>query len=120
LFCTLFPDLQPELYVSSNLWETLADAYYSRGSYEAALKTFDRAIQLGAEPTYPKLKMGVIYEHLGEGDLALATLAELGDYTPAVLEIAKSWLLIAKKKFNEGLTTAVVDAVEEAIGAAAR
>jgi hypothetical protein len=62
----------------------------------------------------------VIYEHLGEGQLALETLKELGDYVPALIELSKSWLLIAQKKYGEGLSTAVIQAIGECLRTAAK
>jgi superkiller protein 3 len=34
------------------MWECLADAYLSRGSLTAALKSFGKAIELNPESTY--------------------------------------------------------------------
>jgi len=33
-----------------------------RGSYSAALNTYNKALSLGADPMHPRLKIGVVYQ----------------------------------------------------------
>jgi len=104
----------------SHVWEILAEAYYARGSYEAALKAFEQCLELGAEPTYHHFKMGMILRRLGEVDEAVSTLSQLHDYSPAVIELAMTHLQTAKKSFNEGLNVGVIKSINCTINAAAK
>ena len=45
-----------------HLWETLADAYLARGSFQSALKSYNKALELHADPIYPTYKIGVLYQ----------------------------------------------------------
>ena len=103
-----------------HIWEALADAYYARGSYEAALKAYNQSIKLGADPVYPRLRIGVINGHLGLEDRAVEALTALGDYVPALVELSKTWLHIASSRIQEGLDEAAVKAIFEGLVAATR
>lgn len=98
----------------------MADAYYARGSYEAASKAYSKCIELGADPIYPRLKIGVINGQLGLEELAIEALSELGDYVPALVELSKIWLQIAEKSLKEGLDAATTEAISEGLLVASR
>lgn len=106
--------------VFSHVWETLAEAYYARGSFEASMRAFEQCLKLGADPTYSKFKIGAIRRHLGEEEEAIAALSQLQYYSPALVELAKTWLQIVQKKYKEGLGISVVKGVSECIKAAAK
>lgn len=44
------------------MWESLGDAYFLRGSYSAALNTYNKALELDPNSMYAKLKVGVVYQ----------------------------------------------------------
>ena len=56
IFIVTVPDFYlPNIYISfSHAWECLGEAYLSRGSYTAALKSFTKATQVryGSEPIF--------------------------------------------------------------------
>lgn len=108
------------IYFCSTIWETLADAYFSRGSYETSLRAYTKCLELGAHPTYPKFRIGVVHQHLGEEEMAVTILSELGDYNPALVELSKAWLQIARKRYMDGLDASVIQAIYESMKASGR
>jgi len=44
----------------SHCWESLADAYYGRGAYTAALKSYQRVLELDPDAVYPAFQVGTI------------------------------------------------------------
>lgn len=44
----------------SHCWESLADAYYGRGAYTAALKSYQRVLEIDPDAVYPAFQMGTI------------------------------------------------------------
>lgn len=48
-----------------NCWESLGEAYLSRGGYTTALKSFTRASELNPDSTYSVFKVAAIQQLLG-------------------------------------------------------
>ena len=42
--------------------ESLADAYFTRGSLHSAIKCYEHALENGADPLYSKLRIGTVYQ----------------------------------------------------------
>ncbi|NXX81901.1 TTC37 protein, partial [Urocolius indicus] len=72
----------------SNCWESLGEAYLSRGSYLTALKSFRKASELNPELTYSIYKAAAVEQILGKYESAIATyqqiLKKTEDYVPAL------------------------------------
>ncbi|NXL35437.1 TTC37 protein, partial [Glaucidium brasilianum] len=72
----------------SNCWESLGEAYLSRGSYSTALKSFRKASELNPELVYSIYKAAAVEQILGKYDNAIATyqqiLKKAEDYVPAL------------------------------------
>lgn len=58
--------IQQKIYINwfvfdcSHCWESLADAYYGRGAYTSALKSYQRVLELDPDAIYPAFQMGTI------------------------------------------------------------
>ncbi|NXU58717.1 TTC37 protein, partial [Turnix velox] len=72
----------------SNCWESLGEAYLSRGSYSTALKSFRKASELNPELVYSIYKAASVEQMLGKYENAIATyqqiLRKAEDYVPAL------------------------------------
>ena len=53
-------------FIFSHVWECLAEAYYHRGSYTAALKAFSKASEVLTSGTVAVLRHRAHYAHMGE------------------------------------------------------
>lgn len=71
-----------------NCWESLGEAYLSRGSYATALKSFRRATELNPELVYSVYKAAAVEQILGKYENAIATYHEIlkttEEYVPAL------------------------------------
>lgn len=72
----------------SNCWESLGEAYLSRGSYSTALKSFRKASELNPGLVYSIYKAAAVEQILGKYENAIATyqqiLKKTEDYVPAL------------------------------------
>ncbi|XP_010186853.1 PREDICTED: tetratricopeptide repeat protein 37-like, partial [Mesitornis unicolor] len=72
----------------SNCWESLGEAYLSRGSYSTALKSFRKASELNPGLVYSIYKAAAVEQILGKYENAIATyqqiLEKAEDYVPAL------------------------------------
>lgn len=63
---THITSIQQKIYINwfvfdcSHCWESLADAYYGRGAYTSALKSYQRVLELDPDAIYPAFQMGTI------------------------------------------------------------
>ncbi|NXS55940.1 TTC37 protein, partial [Brachypteracias leptosomus] len=84
----------------ANCWESLGEAYLSRGSYSTALKSFRRANELNPELMYSIYKAGEVEQILGKYSNAIATyqqiLEKTEDYVPALKGLGECYLMLAK------------------------
>lgn len=71
-----------------NCWESLGEAYLSRGSYTTALKSFTKASELNPESVYSVFKVAAIQQILGKYKEAIAQfqliIKRKEDYVPAL------------------------------------
>lgn len=69
---------QPE---NADAWESLADAYHARGSFQAALKAYEKVVTLlGSLPEdgfYARLQIATIHYKTGHYDPAVEQLQEM-------------------------------------------
>uniref|UniRef100_A0A8C3J9W8 Tetratricopeptide repeat domain 37 n=1 Tax=Calidris pygmaea TaxID=425635 RepID=A0A8C3J9W8_9CHAR len=71
----------------SNCWESLGEAYLSRGSYATALKSFRKASELNPGLVYSIYKAAAVEQILGKYENAIATYQQIlktEDYVPAL------------------------------------
>ncbi|NXF52421.1 TTC37 protein, partial [Oceanites oceanicus] len=72
----------------SNCWESLGEAYLSRGSYSTALKSFRKASELNPGLVYSVYRAAAVEQILGKYENAIATyqqiLKKTEDYVPAL------------------------------------
>ena len=100
-------------------WESLADAYVARGSYNAALKAYDKTIKLEKENNpsesqcngiglYARLQIATIKHKLchyadAVSDLTVI-LTEVSDYVPALKIFGETLLDQAQEFLDQGLS----------------
>jgi superkiller protein 3 len=100
-------------------WESLADAYLSRGSYTAALKAYDRTLAFANCRLYSQLQIATIKHKLGYFAEAKMTLRQVlqfdPQYVPALKVLAESLLQEAREFLEQSLDLNVVDNCQEAI-----
>lgn len=77
---------------NSSCWQNLADAYYLRGSYNTAIKSYMKSIQLREDETidfYAELRIAGIHQMVHDYESALYDYEEIlkrnSDYIPALL-----------------------------------
>ncbi|KFM77324.1 Tetratricopeptide repeat protein 37, partial [Stegodyphus mimosarum] len=109
---------------SSYSWECLADAYLKRGSYESALKAFERASELNPKAMYPLYQIATIQKVRGFFTEAIEQFKSLLDivssYVPALIGLAETYVLSAKKAFGVCLFGLSRDYCQEALQVLAR
>ncbi|CAD7078460.1 unnamed protein product [Hermetia illucens] len=75
-------------------WEGLADAYYQRGSFNSAMKVYQKIIELDPENEYSRLQVGVVKLTLRMYSESIAAFTELletcPDYLPALKGAAEA------------------------------
>ncbi|XP_053691442.1 tetratricopeptide repeat protein 37 [Sabethes cyaneus] len=75
-------------------WEGLADAYMGRGSFNSAMRVFEKTAELSPDNLYPLLQLANIKNILKQNNEALELFGKLlknnNDYFPAVKGIAES------------------------------
>lgn len=81
---------------SVECWEGLADAYLARGSYNSALKVFEKSVEINPDNSYAKLQIAKIKYVLQQYQESIADYEELinsiSNYIPALYGIAESHL----------------------------
>ncbi|XP_053519523.1 SKI3 subunit of superkiller complex protein [Artibeus jamaicensis] len=103
-----------------NCWESLGEAYLSRGGYTTALKSFTKASELNPESTYSVFKVAAIQQILGKYKEAIAQyqliIKKKEDYVPALKGLGECHLMMAKAALIDYLDGKAVDYVEKALG----
>lgn len=88
-------------------WEGLADAYMKRGSFNSALKVYQKICELNADNAYARLQVANIRTTLKLFKEAIASYEELlkdeADYLPALKGIGDAHLGIARQCLEERL-----------------
>ncbi|XP_070321936.1 superkiller complex protein 3 isoform X2 [Odocoileus virginianus] len=102
-----------------NCWESLGEAYLSRGGYTTALKSFTKASELNPESTYSVFKVAAIQQTLGKYKEAVAQyqliINKKEDYVPALKGLGECHLLLAKAALVDYLDGKAVDYIEKAL-----
>ncbi|XP_010830247.1 PREDICTED: tetratricopeptide repeat protein 37 isoform X3 [Bison bison bison] len=102
-----------------NCWESLGEAYLSRGGYTTALKSFTKASELNPESTYSVFKVAAIQQTLGKYKEAVAQyqliIKKKEDYVPALKGLGECHLLLAKAALVDYLDGKAVDYIEKAL-----
>ncbi|XP_061008012.1 superkiller complex protein 3 [Dama dama] len=102
-----------------NCWESLGEAYLSRGGYTTALKSFTKASELNPESIYSVFKVAAIQQTLGKYKEAVAQyqliINKKEDYVPALKGLGECHLLLAKAALVDYLDGKAVDCVEKAL-----
>jgi len=103
----------------TNCWEALADAYMARGSYNAAIKTFEKVLTLKPDSVYSLLMIAGIKHKLGMWRDAVLDYRELlvksPDHLPALRGLGESLISLARSFLEEHIDKNAVDCSEEAI-----
>uniref|UniRef100_A0A8C0AMS3 Tetratricopeptide repeat domain 37 n=1 Tax=Buteo japonicus TaxID=224669 RepID=A0A8C0AMS3_9AVES len=103
----------------SNCWESLGEAYLSRGSYSTALKSFRKASELNPELMYSIYRAAAVEQILGKYENAIATyqqiLKKTEDYVPALKGLGECYLLLARSALDNYLDRKAVDFIEQAL-----
>lgn len=102
-----------------NCWESLGEAYLSRGGYTTALKSFTKASELNPESTYSVFKVAAIQQILGKYKEAIAQyhliIEKKEDYVPALKGLGECHLMMAKAALADYLDGKAVDYIEKAL-----
>lgn len=102
-----------------NCWESLGEAYLSRGGYTTALKCFTKASELNPESTYSVFKVAAIQQILGKYKEAIAQyhliIEKKEDYVPALKGLGECHLMVAKAALADYLDGKAVDYIEKAL-----
>ncbi|NXD10853.1 TTC37 protein, partial [Nothocercus nigrocapillus] len=103
----------------ANCWESLGEAYLSRGSYMTALKSFTKASELNPELVYSVYKTAAIAQIQGKYKEAIATyqqiLKKTKDYMPALKGLGECYFMLAKSALEECFDRKAVDYIEQAL-----
>uniref|UniRef100_A0A8B9SEG0 Tetratricopeptide repeat domain 37 n=1 Tax=Apteryx owenii TaxID=8824 RepID=A0A8B9SEG0_APTOW len=103
----------------ANCWESLGEAYLSRGSYTTALKSFTKASELNPELVYSIYRAAAIEQILGKYEDAIATyqqiLKKTKDYVPALKGLGECYLMLARSALDKYLDGKAVDYIEQAL-----
>ncbi|XP_062455877.1 superkiller complex protein 3 [Rhea pennata] len=103
----------------ANCWESLGEAYLSRGSYTTALKSFTKASELNPELVYSIYRAAAIEQILGKYENAIATyqqiLKKTEEYVPALKGLGECYLMLARSALDKYLDGKAVDYIEQAL-----
>ncbi|XP_062985670.1 superkiller complex protein 3 isoform X2 [Elgaria multicarinata webbii] len=105
-------------------WESLGEAYLSRGGYTTALKSFRKARELNPKSIYSVYKAAAIEQILGKYKEAIAEyqhiLKKSNDYVPALKGLGECYLMMAKMALADYLDGKALDYIEQSLGFLAR
>ncbi|XP_048187071.1 tetratricopeptide repeat protein 37 [Perognathus longimembris pacificus] len=120
--CQAVADLQAALRADPkdfNCWESLGEAYLSRGGYTTALKSFTKASELNPESIYSVCKVAAIQQILGKYKEAIAQyqliITKKEDYVPALKGLGECHLMMAKAALVDYLDGKAVKYIEKAL-----
>nr|XP_042895616.1 tetratricopeptide repeat protein 37 isoform X2 [Parasteatoda tepidariorum] len=104
---------------SSHGWECLADAYFKRGSYESALKAYERVYEINSRAMYPLYQIATIQKMRGIFTEAIekfkSLLNTVPTYIPALIGLAESLVLHARRALDDCLFGVAKDSCQEAL-----
>ncbi|KAM6302205.1 superkiller complex protein 3 isoform 1-T2 [Podargus strigoides] len=103
----------------SDCWESLGEAYLSRGSYSTALKSFRKASELNPGLVYSIYRAAAVEQILGKYESAIATyqqiLKKTEDYVPALKGLGECYLMLARSALDNYLDRKALDYIEQAL-----
>ncbi|KFQ89523.1 Tetratricopeptide repeat protein 37, partial [Phoenicopterus ruber ruber] len=103
----------------SNCWESLGEAYLSRGSYSTALKSFRKASELNPGLVYSIYKAAAVEQILGKYENAIATYQQIlkttEEYVPALKGLGECYLMLARSALDNYFDRKAVDYIEQAL-----
>ncbi|NXN28468.1 TTC37 protein, partial [Nycticryphes semicollaris] len=103
----------------SNCWESLGEAYLSRGSYSTALKSFRKASELNPGLVYSIYKAAAVEQILGKYENAIATYQQIlktEDYVPALKgRLGECYLMLARSALDNYFDRKAMDYIEQAL-----
>ncbi|XP_054842849.1 SKI3 subunit of superkiller complex protein [Eublepharis macularius] len=103
----------------SNCWESLGEAYLSRGGYTTALKSFRKARELNSKSIYSVYKAAAIEQILGKYKDAIMEyqhiLKKSKDYVPALKGLGECYLMLAKSALADYLDGKALDYIEQSL-----
>ena len=103
------------------VWECLGEAYSSRGSHTAALKAFERAIELNSlEAAFSRFQTAHIKRVTGAYLEAVVDygklLEEQPDFIPVLVGMGETLVHLAREALDRFFNRKAVDLVERAVG----
>ncbi|XP_046996555.1 tetratricopeptide repeat protein 37 [Schistocerca americana] len=108
----------------SHCWESLADAYYARGSYNAALKCYEHVQELSPDALYPAYQIASVKQLVGSFVESVsdyrAVVAANPKYVPALKGLGETCLLLARSYASQKLIGRCKDSCQEAVDALSR
>nr|CAD7589451.1 unnamed protein product [Timema genevievae] len=103
----------------SHCWESLADAYYARGAYTAALKSYQRVVELSPGAVYPAYQIASINQLIGLYNESVQQFKELvannPKYVPALKGLGEAWLCLARNYKTRQLIGCCKDSCQHAL-----
>uniref|UniRef100_A0A7M4E6S7 SKI3 subunit of superkiller complex n=1 Tax=Crocodylus porosus TaxID=8502 RepID=A0A7M4E6S7_CROPO len=103
----------------SNCWESLGEAYLSRGGYTTALKSFTKASELNPESVYSIYQAAVIDQLLGRYKEAIAEyqkiLKKSKEYVSALKGLGECYLMVARAALADYLDDKALDCIEQSL-----
>lgn len=100
-------------------WESLADAYWSRGAYTSALKSYQRALDLCPGSLYSMIQIANIKLIIGRLENAKEDFEQIlsneANYIPALKGLAETCLSLAKNNFLKQFLGCARDNLQQAI-----
>jgi len=100
-------------------WEALADAYMARGSFNAALKAFEKVQTMKENSEYARLMIAAIKDRVGKWRDAStdyrAILEHSPEYLPALRGLGESLLSQAQNYIDDHIDSNAVGCIEEAL-----
>lgn len=101
-------------------WENLADAYFERGSFNSAMKVYEKIVSIDPKNNYAKLQIAIIKSITSMDYDAIKCFDELielnPDYIPARKGAAEAHLNLAKYNPSSKLFGRAKDHLQRAIG----
>ncbi|XP_069681678.1 tetratricopeptide repeat protein 37 [Periplaneta americana] len=103
----------------SHCWESLADAYYGRGAHTAALKSYQRVLELNPDAVYPAFQLGTIKQIIGLYEESIEEFRSLlinnPTYVPALKGLGETCLCLARSYFTRQLLGCCRDSCQNAV-----
>lgn len=108
----------------SNAWESLGDAYLALGSFTAAMKSYQKVLELKPGLAYPLLQIAVSKHLQEQHEEAVLEFREVlkfqPDFLPALNSHGVACLALMRERLGNNLTGLAADACQEAVTSLAR